>query len=350
MKPTREFGKARRSFASLMDCVEWVNEHHAQATIFRSVIDKATSARKRDRIPKYLYRGERFRYPDTLPGVERLRRDEALSEEVKAEIERTVLACNDYFVERLGGSYKSMGMKYQNIGFNTVGFLQHYGFPTEYIDFTSDMTVAAFFASKGCIGSKGLICVTPSDILTIYQGQTSLGAIVDLGDAEIGKRAHRQSAYEVLLNNEKDMKADLYRTLGARWYEFLLTDKDMKVLGSRSDLLDTSDDILATQACGVVHEYVIDHGKLSDVAARWLADRIEPLEAVVRPVRLEDGKTGCLLASQSEVEEAGLARPKEEIREHLYRVWSSKYPDEVPQGRIPPGMKVVNLVSVRRNY
>lgn len=343
----QKYEKAWRYFKSLRECIEFIQERYPQRQVCSSTLQKVNGSWQVTLIPRYLYRGEKSCFPTTMSGLDRLQCNRGLEADARRDLEKVVKQCNEYFVTRLAGSRASLGSEYLREDLNTAGFLQHYGMPTEFIDFTSGLDVAAFFASEGKLGTNGLICVLPSDIFAVYPEQTPEGYIVDLGDMPIGQRASKQNAYGVVLRKIKDLKDNMFVQLGARWYEFTLTEADRGDFRVRTDLLDLDDDVLATQIAGAVHQYIHEFGKINDQAARWLAHTIVVMESVLIPdAELPNGRPVRKLASLRQLRESGYRGSDEtDLRCRCYRKWSVKYPDEKPAGPLPPHMISINLVK-----
>jgi hypothetical protein len=135
--------------------------------------------------PRYLYRGESNAWPSTQSSIERLRTRCSLA----GEIEDIVGQVKTFTAHELG---------LVDIGANA--FLQHYGLPTEFIDFTCDLKTAATFASEGQAGQEG--CIGILDV-TIARDRV---AIFDLRNLDWAERAIRQCAFGVhpLWQGEKD--------------------------------------------------------------------------------------------------------------------------------------------------
>ncbi len=87
-------------------------------------------------LPAFLFRGESAAFPKTCTSMARLRTGGTLSP--------NALAAIDHISEALVHAF---GEKWGLTRAQALGFLQHYGYPTEFIDVTLDVSVAASFAS-----------------------------------------------------------------------------------------------------------------------------------------------------------------------------------------------------------
>lgn len=135
--------------------------------------DLTTGSRVLDPAPQFLYRGEAEWFPSTEPTIVRLRRRSDLP---VSEIEDLIRALASRIVRRLAPINPDLARRYPTGSHRSRDVLvhalmQHYGLPMELIDFTSDLNVAAMFASggrsrgRGCIGvldmdlAKDLVCI-----------------------------------------------------------------------------------------------------------------------------------------------------------------------------------------------
>ena len=93
--------------------------------------------------PRYLYRGECGDFPTTESSLTRL----SGSGRFDAAEQETLLRIHDALLARFQNE------DYDNGKWNSEGLLEHYGIPTEVINFSRDLDVAAAFAASkepGC--------------------------------------------------------------------------------------------------------------------------------------------------------------------------------------------------------
>jgi hypothetical protein len=194
-----------------------------------------------------------------------------------------------------------------------MGFLQHYGFPTEFIDATADPLVAASFACYLRIGQEGTFCVIPA------RGLAARGELVDLRYSKFAKRPHLQSAFGVHAEAFPDLKAaSAIDGLGLQWLPFRLTEDDATRFEPRFELLDARSDELA----GLIWLLLDNYAKFGDEAAALLAQRIDP--APFYAVIQSDGRATVVAADLGEGNVDGVA--DDAFRREHYRRWSDKFP------------------------
>ena len=89
---------------------------------------------------------------------------------------------------------------YGNNEWNAEGLLQHYGVPTEVIDFSSSLEVAAAFAASKLAGA-GRVCILTKPI-------GSEAATIEYTDHPWAERAVRQKAFGIRPLRFSDLKSE----------------------------------------------------------------------------------------------------------------------------------------------
>jgi hypothetical protein len=151
-----KFERAEEHFSSLEECVNHIRLNYNPGAIIRvQTKDIESGEIVSCDVPAYLYRGEKGSFPNTTSSMSRMKGDTHLSKHTKEVIENVVLKLDSELQELMQFSpmYSS-------------GFLQHYGAPTELLDLTADLKVAAFFASEGRPGDTGLMCTFPVAVIS----------------------------------------------------------------------------------------------------------------------------------------------------------------------------------------
>jgi hypothetical protein len=147
--------------------------------------------------------------------------------------------------------------------------LQHYGFPTSVIDFTSDLGCAfAFAAEKTCLIGRVAVMARPS---------SSTARVFDWTEHAWAERPRRQAAYGVHpADGLTDLKSDVARSrLNVKWYQFSVQPSDRDRLDEKyHELVRASDDPSAGFLRHIITEYVEARGKLSPVLTEWLLERV----------------------------------------------------------------------------
>jgi hypothetical protein len=115
-----------------------------------------------------------------------------------------------------------------------VGFLQHYGFPTDLFDLSPSIETARFFATHGGDDhSAGVIGVFP------FEKVEACFTLTDLSTHPEALRPRRQLAFAarppVGIVDLKDPKCT--SLLGGRWYRFRKTDADLNFANSRATMM-----------------------------------------------------------------------------------------------------------------
>jgi hypothetical protein len=260
-------------------------------------------------VPDYVFRGESGVYKHTFTSMARLSASDRAMEDV-AHIRAHVVTA---FGEKFGLEPKE-----------AVGFLQHYGYPTDYLDVTSDVSVAASFASSLRVGDEGAICILPTKPLVERE------ALIDLRQHSLAARPRLQSAFAVHLPDYPDLKAPAaVEALQLTWMEFRFTEVDEARFVPDYALFDARSD----QVAGLIWLLIGDCAKFSDEAAALLSKRIDPA-----PVFAVVGANGTqtLVCEDDVMPEQPL--DDKEFRRHEYQFWSDafRHPEGSP---LPPELE-----------
>ena len=187
-------------FNSAQECVEFLADHEGAG---------------------HLFRGESRCYPMTCFGTRRVLDDERLDVEKKM------------FYLDLAGHFEDWFCNYTGQANLEVGrmFLQHYGIPTDLLDFSSDPEIAVFFASISHLDDVGLICTMDPQVARRHTKVLSLGDDVLISGLEM-ERPRKQKAYALLHQSGLpfDLKSEEAREVfGLRWYGFCKSGSDQYV-------------------------------------------------------------------------------------------------------------------------
>ena len=227
-----------------------------------------------DRVPKYLYRGESAVYPASTPSRARIT-DTFPQDELALLDELTSMASWCWRI-RHGDPFRS------------IGWPQHYGFPTHVLDLTSDPRVALHFAADG--GAAGTRVVYRIDLEAIESKIYGPGgAPTPLAAASIAhadcERATRQSAF-ILASNDTGSPLDFQACehIAPHVERFTVDASDASAF-VRPDLLDAGSDRFASWPLAVVRSFKASIEKpLSRRMAEWIVRRIPLFEQT--PVRI----------------------------------------------------------------
>ncbi len=217
------FTSIRKHFASLEECVE-----HIGAML--------PAGGNGGGLPALLFRGEPCAYRSTLPSLVRVMGSapRPAVRELLIDLEGDFLLD---FEDDFGGS--------------TLGISQHYGLPTDYVEFTSSPTMAACFASRPGADESGVI-----GVLDVARAMEHC-AVVSLSHPRAA-RPGRQQAYAVRLHcgNLSDYKDPLCcGRIGLAWYSFRKRPADAGSFGGPEAIMDVRSDPVAEWMRGRIRSY-----------------------------------------------------------------------------------------------
>jgi hypothetical protein len=255
--------------------------------------------------PAFLYRGESGAYPKTQTSMARAL-NSTLPPVAIADLQRL----SDRIV-------RALQRKFNLSADQALGFLQHYGFPTEFLDATSDLLVAASFACSLRVGEEGALCIIPTRQLV------ERGELMDLRIGNFAKRPRLQSAFAIRCEKYPDMKgAKAISALKLDWLPFRLTHEDAARFEPDFALLDARTDELA----GLIWLLIDSAGKFNNEAAKYLSERIDP--APVVSIRGSDGKD--MLIAEDFVSSSMPLVDDEGFRKSHYENWSDQFAASIP--------------------
>jgi hypothetical protein len=264
--------KAAKHFASLADCMDFLGTMYPPEMLTMRCRDPYSDRIHEKALPRYYFRGEDAAYETTTSARSRLQQSSALSSLEKDEILSVTKSCE---VE-LSKLFKVPSLL-------AKGYCQHYGLPTELIDFTSDIQIAAVFASLGdvAVNSTGLVAVLDHSGLNCLCPETPCRwTCADLTEHPYAERAVRQSAMGFSHLDHSDLKKDCTSSFDLRWFSFQRKESDIAKFNQRlsgpESVLDAKHDRVAGYLPLEIDAYVDSHRPLSERAAKWLASRVSP--------------------------------------------------------------------------
>ncbi|MCY4725915.1 FRG domain-containing protein [Nocardioides sp. STR2] len=292
------------SFAELSDRLggdaEATFRHHWEDPSWSTTLPVAFRPRRWDHpglsgtseVPKYLYRGEAGVYPASTPSRARIER-QFDGHELSLLDEASNLAVWAWRM-RTGDAFRS------------IGWPQHYGFPTAALDLTDHLSVALHFAadaSPGAIPQRVLYRLDLERVVKKVYGRA--GAPTPLKAAGIAHensvRAERQHAWIMTLGAAekvrlRDLPFDLRgsRHLRRHLERFVIDARDCEAFVDRSLLL-ASDDAFAWWPLAVLRSlHATLETALPSQVAIWLAGRIPLFEQT--PVQMFFDEAGSFAA------------------------------------------------------
>jgi hypothetical protein len=175
-------------------------------------------------VPAYLFRGENRHNGSLTSKMERFRTNNKINESLRNEIHDIAIFLDKFLREHTVNEYK-MPLE------ESATLLQHYGFPTEVIDVTSDLNVAASFAVFGNKDGFGRIYVYS----TAKLAQTT--HTIDMAIFDYARRPIRQKGYGIVHKDCKDLLIPRVReSVGFESYDFSMSVDDIKTF-ERNDYL-----------------------------------------------------------------------------------------------------------------
>ena len=223
--------------------------------VFESVAECLAFLRK-NATPDTLYRGESKSWPKTCPGTRRVLEDESLHFQEKSYWIDLAGHFEDWFVEYTG----------QETLDSAEMFLQHYGIPTDLLDFSSDPEIAVFFAALSHPDDLGLICCMDK------QQANEVGEVFNLGNFTLVpglqlQRPRKQHgfAYRHRTGLPSDLKtADARDRLGLTWYAFRKIGHEQYVAKHRH-ILHVDDDKVALYVMAYAADFGLSTWQQADI-------------------------------------------------------------------------------------
>ncbi|UCS95035.1 FRG domain-containing protein [Echinicola marina] len=230
---------------SLIDLTNDIHLNFSQEFISLEVFDFKEKKKMLKKQPKYLFRGERTElWIETKSTFSRNLLGKPLFNEVNHWISghhyanpnfRTNTFSLYYFLrEAVFGLTPSDQNPDPNIELSIIGIMQHYDFDTSFFDLTSDLNIAAYFATLGSnIGDIGqLMIVSTKSIEDKY---------FDLSQ-EVANRPKTQSSFVLWGTPDLNLKSNTFtEEYGVLWRKFQVTQEDierfrtLKVLSTKGD-------------------------------------------------------------------------------------------------------------------
>lgn len=241
-------------------------------------VDPETGEESEQLAPAFLFRGEAtLEWHTTFSTMYRFERDETLTE---AERNGIIAA-----TRLLDQALRSFGLH----PMYSASLLQHYGLPTEVIDATASVDIAASFATYKNGGEPGRIYVY--DVMALRQH----AIVIDLKRIHFARRPRLQVGYCLFHRTEPDFKAKhLLETIGARSYEFQGSAEEIATFDKNAELWgDPRKDPVSGLLNKIYHDVVLPQLGLGtshkDSITSWVEKRI-PWAVVPMKVIEEKGE------------------------------------------------------------
>ena len=164
----------------------------------------------------------------------------------------------------------------------SAALLQHYGFPTEIVDTTSSIEVAASFAiSHNVPGKPGRILVYPMDKLI----QNAI--VIDLSLIDWARRPKRQCGFMIFHRNYQDWRHEhLIQDLHVEEHPFVASAGDRQRFDKSAILVGPSEqDPVSGLLNKLAYDCVLpDLSPLPKQVDKWLKERIPPADFPTRVI------------------------------------------------------------------
>jgi hypothetical protein len=161
-----------------------------------------------------------------------------------------------------------------------VGFLQHYGFPTDLLDITPCFDTARFFAcyeeNGVVVGSIGVLGVFTADKMSNHF------AITDLSNSSIAKRPKNQNAYVARPQHGlHDLKGEACEMCcSPKWYRFKKSEEDADFVEAKKEWIYPSKEEIAYFFERDLDQYFREHANyemMRDDHRRRVFDKLEKI-------------------------------------------------------------------------
>jgi hypothetical protein len=194
-----------------------------------------------------LYRGESCCYPTTEPGHLRIMKDSNLTFEEHTFLRDASMMFMEENFEDADPSLRGQGEM----------FLQHYGLPTDLLDFSSSLKVSAYFAWKDNPEHIGMLAILDYDKARKHVDIFRL-ADFRLPDGSELIRPQRQEAYAIRhhpghFTNLKDEECG--EAIGLNWYTFKKETRNPSYFETMENILDANDDPCANLMRQWLHSF-----------------------------------------------------------------------------------------------
>jgi hypothetical protein len=246
---------------NLKEVVAHIKERYVQEEVLLNQFDYQQNQFYAKPNPKYLFRGEQI-FPSTKSAYHRLKEN---APQFLNEITTYSLDLATHLMFSIFPNIRNSDNNYQPVIDLIGAYLQHYGFPIMYLDFTQNVNVAAFFATFNNTLGQGRICVIETSTL-VDNGE----CILKLSDNN-ANRPRLQEAFALRMYDDKpDLKnSNHFKT---HWIEFTINESDIKEF-SNPKLLSTKNDIISD----LIISYLITHSSTNRNLMVWLEKLLNDL-------------------------------------------------------------------------
>jgi hypothetical protein len=159
--------------------IDFINDADDDAFVFKRLDSKRYSLKPNLSSHRFIFRGQNKPYDKIQSSFERKTLDEKLISNLKYADFKFLLQSHPLFMLFDRGIYLPPRKKPVFIEMNYWGLSQHYGFNTGLLDFTTDISVAAFFATTKYLGDDTYEPITdttayPFGVIYVHQLQPEI--------------------------------------------------------------------------------------------------------------------------------------------------------------------------------
>jgi len=246
---------------NLTDLVKHINSKFPQIDLLMDEFDYMSNDFKKKLNPKYLFRGENDLYSTTKSNYHRLIESSKFDNIQLETLNNYIQNLSIHLIKKYFQLVDRNDPKYRPIILEVGGFLQHYGFPIMWLDFTSDINIAAFFASYKNVSRKGRIYVIELNDFLVNNQFFKL-------DKSFAKRPYIQKAFALRMYDDKQDLKDS-NNFNTNWFDFKLIESDLDFQKNKS--------ILSTENDGISNSIItyIDKNRLFDKKVQEYIDNIK---------------------------------------------------------------------------
>lgn len=277
-------GHCAPSMQSLIELTNEIHTNFPQESISASVFDFEELKKVIKPQPKYLFRGERTQlWTETKSKFSRNLFGKSFFNEVNYWIsghhhaipeEKTNDFSLYYFLrESIFGLTPFDSNPDSNIELSIVGIMQHYEFDTSFFDLTSDLNIAAYFATLGSnIGDIGQLMIISSESVE--------NKYFDLSQ-EIANRPQIQSSFVLWDSPELDLKSKMFTNkYGALWFKFEVTQSDIDRFQTLN-VLSTEGDKIAQEIYDWYDSHINNNLNIGLETSKYFGNKIDQLKKYV---------------------------------------------------------------------
>ncbi len=230
---------------TLSDLVKYLKEQYPQTSLETEIFDFEKIMEVKSKEPKYFFRGENKLYDKTTTTLSRILEKSIFNQFELFEFYSLHSHLYLFLREAIWNISVVERKEHGNpfIELAIIGLLQHYGFDTSFLDVTSNIDIAANFASMNNSEEKGRLLVIESNGLN----KEKVNYYFDLAKCP-GKRPKSQNSYVIWDQfGNLNLKDETFLSKhNGKWFKFRLDEKDKSNFYDQT-ILSTKNDKIVCQ-------------------------------------------------------------------------------------------------------